>query len=169
MKKILVISFLLLTFAMLSIPVMAESPTKKDAAITVMPAGPPISDPGYPRFVSHGTISHSIGTSTPGATVTLTIQDVGTFTGDWDSVWRVNGNWKKASEGMGQWVISGIRTMTFPEGTFVGRNQRRITGSHPMTGTIEDHGVYRGISGMFTGWTLKLTNDEGYVIIPNKP
>jgi hypothetical protein len=164
-KKILVISVLLLTFAFISIPVMAAPAIKKDATITVV-SGPPVID--ELRYVSDGTITHGRGVSDPEATVTLTIPGIGTYTGTWHTEWIANGNWKKVSLGMdGKAVIPSKNTMTFPEGTFEGVNQRRITGPNAMfPTTVEDYCVYKGISGDFKGWTLKVTGDVGYVIIP---
>jgi hypothetical protein len=166
MKKILVITVLLLTVAMLAIPVMGAPATKIEGVTITVVSGPPVPDEP-PRFVSDGTISHATGQSASGATVTLYIPGVGTYEGDWHADWRANANWKKASEGMYQGVIPSKNTMTFPEGTFVGVNQRRITGISPFhpDAIIEDQGVYKG-TGMFEGWTLKLTNNEGYLIIP---
>ena len=161
-KKILVITVLLLTFALLSIPVMGKPATKiEGVTIAVLSTGPPVPYDGYPRWVSDGTISHLKGESSPGSTVTLTIPEVGTYVGGWDTDWLVNGNWK-----IGESKIPSKNTMTFAEGTFVGVNQRRFTGENPFSGINEDRGVYKGTTGMFKGWTLKLTNDEGYVIIP---
>jgi hypothetical protein len=161
-KKLLVIPVLLLTFALILIPVMGAPATMIEGVTITVVGGLPVTYPGYPRFVSDGTISHARGESSSGSTVTLFIPGVGTYEGDWDVEWIANGNWKK-----GEWVISSKNTMTFAEGTFVGVNQRRITGESPMSPTaiIEDQGVWKG-TGMFKGWTLKLTNNEGYIIIP---
>ena len=162
-KNILVITVLLLTFALLSIPVMGKPATKIEGVTTTVMSGPPVLD-GPPRSVSDGTITHATGESDPLATVTLTIPGVDTYVGGWHTDWRANGNWKKAPLGKG--IIPSKNTMTFPEGTFVGVNQRRLTGPNPMfPTTLEDHGVYQG-TGMFEGWTLKLTNGVGYIIRP---
>ena len=163
-KKMLVIPVLLLAFALISIPVMGAPATKiEGVTIEVHSTGPPDPYDGYPRWVSDHTIVHSKGESAPDSTVTLTIPTVGTYTGTWHTEWIANGNWKKDSI---ETVISSKNTMTFAEGTFEGVNQRRITGSPLSPTTLEDHSVYKGTTGMFKGWTLKLTNDEGYVIIP---
>jgi hypothetical protein len=160
-KKIIVVFAALLFLAMFVAPVMAAPATKiEGVTMTVAQSGPPVIDKR--RFVSDDTISHSTGGSSPGSTVTLTIPDVGTYSGDWHTAWIANGNYK-----IGEFIIISKNTMTFAEGTFEGVNQRRITGESPQSPTaiIEDYCVYKG-TGMFKGWTLKITNDEGYVIIP---
>jgi hypothetical protein len=165
-KKILVISVLLLTFALLSIPVMGAPAIKKPATIVVT-GGVPVVD--VIRFVGQGRISHATGGTPEDAKVTLTIGG-DTYEGDWDSDWKVNRNWPKEKG-----VIRSTHTMTFEgKGTFVGVNQRRIYGPDPfIPDRIVDHCVYKGISGMFTGWTLKISYDgppggasTGYAIIP---
>jgi hypothetical protein len=162
-KKILGVLVALLALALLTVPVMGAPATKKPATIVVMGGGPVPDEP--PRFVGKGTpgtISHATGGTAEGATVTLTIEDIGTFTGDWDSDWKVNRNWP-----LEKGIIRSKLTMTFTEGTFEGVNQRRIYGPDPYNpDTIEDYCVFKGISGMFTGWTLKIRNTVGYAIIP---
>jgi hypothetical protein len=162
-KKVLGIALVCVFLAVLATPVMAAPATKIEGVTITVTTGPPVPYDGYPRWVSEGTISHSRGESFPASTVTLFIPGVGTFSGDWHTVWMSNGNWKK-----GEFIIPSKNTMTFAEGTFEGVNQRRITGENPMSpyAIIEDHGVYKGVSGDFIGWTLKITNNEGYVIIP---
>ena len=159
-KKILGVLVVLLALALLTVPVMGAPAIKKPATIVVTSGGPVLDEP--PRFVGQGRISHATGGTAENAEVTLTIEDIGTFTGDWDSDWKVNRNWPLE---MG--VITAKHTMTFTQGTFEGVNQRRIYGPDPYNpDTLEDHCVYKGISGMFTGWKLKLTNGVGYAIIP---
>ena len=171
-KKMLVIPVFLLAFAFISIPVMGAPATKiEGVTIEVFTTGQPVPDDGYPRWVSDGTIVHSKGESSPGSTVTLFIPGVGTYVdGDWHTDWIFNGNWKK-----GEFVIPSKNTMTFAEGTFEGVNQRRITGESPFSPTayFEDRSVWKGVSGIFKGWTLKLSYEgtpstitEGYIIIP---
>ena len=160
-KKILVIPILLLTFVLLSIPVMAKPATKIDVTMTVV-SGPPTVLEAH--FVSDDTIRHSRGEGYQPSTVTLDIPGVGTYSGNWATFWMANGNYKKGE--FSEFIIISKNTMTFAEGTFVGVNQRRITGPSPMLPTtLEDYCVWKG-TGMFKGWTLKTTTSEGYVIIP---
>jgi hypothetical protein len=165
-KKVLGIAVTLLIAAMFVAPAMAAPATKIEGVTITVVTGPPVPYDGYPRLVSEGTIAHSRGESFPDSTVTLFIPGVGiysgTYSGDWDTVWIANANFKK-----GQFIIPSKNTMTFTEGTFEGVNQRRITGESPMSPTaiIEDYCVWKG-TGMFKGWTLKTTNNEGYIIIP---
>jgi hypothetical protein len=161
-RKVLGIAVFLMAVAMLAVPVMAAPATKiEGVTITVVTPGPPVPYEGYPRVVSDGTISHSKGESPLGSTVTLFIPGVGTYEGDWSTEWIANANLK-----IGECVIPSKNTMTFAEGTFEGVNQRRITGNPMSPAAIEDQGVYKGVSGDFKGWTLKITNNEAYVIIP---
>jgi hypothetical protein len=170
-KKIFVITVLLLTFALLSIPVMA-APATKIEGVTVMADIEQTPDPGYPRVVSHGTITHGKGTSE--GTVTVNIPGQTTpLVGDWNGEWVSTGNWKKDP------VVLNIRgkvVWTFDGGTFVGVIQRKIIGFPPDPPTVIpyfiDNLVLRG-TGVFHGQTLKLSFEgyppviqAGYIILP---
>jgi hypothetical protein len=173
-KKILVSTVLLLTMAMLTIPVMA-APATKIEGVTVTAVVTQAADPGYPRFVSAGTIGHSKGTSV--GTVTVNIPGKTPLNGTWNGEWVSMSNWKEDPvvvniRGKVVWTFTGEGTT----GTFVGLVQRKITGFPPDPPTVipyfEDHVVLRG-TGDFLGQTLKLTFEgyppviqEGYIIIP---
>jgi hypothetical protein len=162
-KKILVIPFLLLTFALLSIPVMGAPATIREVTMTA--ATTPIPD--YTWWVSHDTIRHARGTGT--GTVTLNIQGQGPLPGTWYSEWANNGNFKKDPVEL---VIRAKVVLTFTGGTFEGVLQRKIIGYPPSGSSIFiDHMVLQG-TGDFKGQTLKLSYEgtppvisEGYLII----
>ena len=166
-NRILVIAVLLLTFALLSIPVMAE-PAIKIEGVTVTASVTQTMDPGYPRFVSHGTISHGKGTSV--GTVTVNIPGKTPLNGIWNGEFVSNGHWKEDPDVLN---IRGKLVWTFTGGTFEGVVQRKITGL-PISGSsyFKDNAVLRG-TGDFQGQTLKLTFEgyppviqAGYIIIP---
>ena len=169
-KKILGIPVLILTFALLSIPVMGAPATKIEEVTMTVENGGPVSYDGYPRWVSDDTILLSKGGTSPEATVTLVIPGVGTYNGPWYSEWIAMANWKKDPV---ETVINAKHVMTFEGGTFEGVNQRRITGPPVAPDSIiEDRSVYQG-TGIFKGWTLKLSREgtpdvitEGYLILP---
>jgi hypothetical protein len=159
---------------MLATPVMA-APAKKIEEVTVTAVVTQTSDPGYPRLVSHGTISHGKGTSV--GTVTVNIPGKTPLNGIWNGEWVTMSNWKEDPvvvniRGKVVWTFTGTGTT----GTFVGLVQRKITGFPPDPPTVipyfEDNVVLRG-TGDFQGQTLKLTFEgyppviqEGCLIIP---
>ena len=174
-KKILVIPVLLLTFALLSLPVMGAPATKIEGVTLVAMVS---QTPLYQRPVDH-TIIHAKGTSTGTVTLNIPGQDPrpGTWNGEW--VTRNKGSNYPDPDPEAELIITGKVTLTFTGGTFKGVIQRTITGwtLGPPPGpiastTFEDHMVFHG-TGDFQGWTLKLSYEgplppvaEGYVIIP---
>ncbi len=87
-KKILVITVLLLTFALISIPVMGAPATIKEVTMTAAN----IPTPDDLRWVSHDTIRHARGTGTGTGAVTLNIPGQDPLIGDWYSEWANEGN-----------------------------------------------------------------------------
>jgi hypothetical protein len=173
-KKILCVLVAMLAVALLTIPVMG-APATKIEGVTVTGDVVQTSDPGYPRLVSDGTISHGKGTSV--GPVTVNIPDQTPLNGIWNGEWVSMGNWKEDPvvlniRGKVVWTFTGEGTT----GTFVGLVQRKIIGFPPDPPTVipyfEDNVVLRG-TGDFLGQTLKLTFEgyppvihEGYIIMP---
>ena len=171
-KKILVIPILLLTFVLLSIPVMAKPATKiEEVTVTAVVTQTP--NEGFPRLVSHGTISHSKGTSTGTVTITIPTEDPQNpivLNGDWHGEFVTRG---KLSLDPAEVLIRGKLVWTFTGGTFEGIVQRIIIGYPPGPSSIFiDHAVLHG-TGDFRGQTLKLSFEgtppiiqEGILILP---
>ena len=169
-KKILVVFASFLFLVMLATPAMA-APATKIEGVTVTAAVTQTYDPGFPRYVSHGTIMHAKGTST--GTVTINIPDQDPLVGVWDGKFVNNA---KISEDPAESVasITGKLVWTFTgKGTFEGVIQRTIIG-YPPSGSSNfiDMVVLHGTRD-FKGQTLKLSYDgtppvisEGYLIIP---
>ena len=91
-KKILGLAISIAMLAMLAAPVMA-APATKIEGVTVTASVTQTMDPGYPRFVSDGTISHGKGTSE--GTVTVNIPGETPLNGDWNGEFVTMGHWKK--------------------------------------------------------------------------
>ena len=165
-KKILGIIVSVLTLAILVAPAMA-APATKIEGVTLTSGATPVRD--SIRFVDHNIV-HSRGTST--GPVTLTIPEYPLPEGIWDSTWAWMGKWTDfpASDPEGELIISGKVVLTFTgvgtTGTFKGTIIRKIVGLPPSGSSIvEDRMVLQG-TGDFKGQTLKLSNSEGYLIIP---
>jgi hypothetical protein len=175
-KKILVIPVLLLTFALLSIPVMA-APATKIEGVTLILLHTPL---GGPQHIVDHTIIHTIGTSYgPANLIIPTDQDPLVLEGIWDTEWF--STQKLSDTVMERNLIRENVTLTFTDestgypdttGTFEGRAQWKWFFTDGTLSSITAHMVLRG-TGDFKGQTLKLSFegtppviDEGYLIIP---
>jgi hypothetical protein len=175
-KKILVIPVFLLTFALLSLPVMAVPATKIEG-VTLMLYHTPS---GGPQHIVDHTIIHTIGTSYGPAILTIpTDQDPLELQGIWDTDWFST---QKLSDGImeGNLIRENV-TLTFTDestgypdttGTFYGRAQWKWFFTDGTLSSITAHMVLRG-TGDFKGQTLKLSYEpalppviEGCLIIP---
>jgi hypothetical protein len=166
-KKVLGVALALIVMALLATPVMA-APATKIEGVTLTIAATTVPDPGYPRMVSHDTISHTKGTSTGTVTLTIPILEPDGLDGDWDAEWVARG---KFSQDPAELIITSKAVLTFTGGTFEGVTQRKIIG-WPVPSYFEDHMVLQG-TGDFEGQTLKLSYEggpppvaEGCLIIP---
>jgi len=169
-KKLLVIPVLLLTFALLSIPVLGAPATKIEGVTTT--SGTPVRmiHPGYPRNVDHG-IRHTKGNTTQ--TITLTIPGLGPsgsdliLEGSHYSDWISMSMWRNDPDPDPEAIaiIKAEVVWTFTGGTFEGRVYRTITGMPIPVGVTYTRIVLHG-TGDFRGQTVKLIDGEGYILIP---
>jgi hypothetical protein len=171
-KNILLITVLLLTFAFISIPVMAKPATKIEG-VTVTAVVTQTPNPGFPRLVSHDAIGHTKGTSTGTVAITIPTEDPLNpivLNGDWKGEFVTRG---KFTLDPAEVLIRGKLVWTFTGGTFEGVIQRTIIGYPPGPSSIFiDHAVLHG-TGDFRGQTLKISFEgtppiiqEGYLINP---
>ena len=156
---------LLMLFAALA-PVMA-APATKIEEVTFTASTTTVPNPGYPRLVAHDTILISKGTSTGAFTLSIPGQDP--LVGDWYSEWISRNKWSgyPVANPEAEALIESKVVLTITDkGTFEGTSHRVIIG-FPISGasSFEDRMVLHG-TGDFKGQTLKLTNSEGYIIIP---
>jgi hypothetical protein len=161
-KKIFVITVLLLTFALISIPVMGAPATKIEVTVTSSVT----QTPGPPNVVDHG-IAHVRGTST--GTFDITIQgQVDPLNFAYYGEWIARGKGWPPPNPEYEAVIMGKVTLTFIgeglTGTFEGTTHRKLVGL-PVSSYMSTHLVLHGTED-FKGQTLKITDDEGYLIIP---
>ncbi|MFC1487913.1 hypothetical protein ACFLRN_09550 [Thermoproteota archaeon] len=172
-KKLLVIPVILLTFVLLSIPVMAAPATKIEGVTLTFDHIPTL---GPQNFVDHTIIQTRGGTSFGEAT--LTIPGIPLPKGTWDTTWTSTAKWPSFPipdpEGgnMIREKVKMIFTGVGTNGTFEGRAQWKWVGTMGALLSIEVHMVLRG-TGDFKGQTLKLSSEpalpaviEGCLIIP---
>jgi hypothetical protein len=172
-KKVLVFAVALIIVVMLATPVMAE-PAQK------IPVTAELYDKirGDPEKIwrTNGGTTHVQGAVTTGK-IRLTIDGQDPLEGTYwySNSYVVNTKWALAAQHMHKWVLS------FEGGSFEGQKTRFST-FEPGTGgkvvwTIKQHTVLQG-SGVFKGWTLKLSMDwvqgdplpriyTGFLLIPN--
>jgi hypothetical protein len=172
-NKILVITVLLLTFALLSIPVMAAPATKIEGVTAILEAAL-IPDPASLRMVDHNIVFNE-GTSAGTITLNIPGKDplVGTSSGTWSgrSKWTDFPNPNPEATN----VVRGKMVLTFTGGTFEGTTHIKSKGLPPLPPFgiyTEYHMVLQG-TGDFEGQTLKLSYAgapppvfEGCLIIP---
>ncbi|TRO52722.1 hypothetical protein E2P63_03140 [Candidatus Bathyarchaeota archaeon] len=179
-KKILVIPILVLTFVLLSIPVMAKPATKIEGVTAIVSAAL-IPDPASLRQVGHNIVFNK---GTGGGTITLNIPGKGSLSGTVSSTWSGKSKWTdfpnfnpEATN-----IVRGQMVLTFTDagtgipdttGTFEGMNHVKSIGLPPIPPLyVEYHMVLQG-TGDFEGQTLKLSYAgappvvfEGTLIIP---
>jgi hypothetical protein len=170
-KKILVITVLLLTFVLLSIPVMAAPATKKDVTVAMDVEQSMTSI----RVVGKGVAQIS-GTSAGWFNLTIEGEAIPqNFT--WAGEWALTMKGFPPPNPDGGTVIMGKVLLTYEgadkTGTFEGTVHKKVTGIPPPLATnICSHMVFQGTED-FQGQTLKLSFDGvppevpvGYIIIP---
>jgi hypothetical protein len=163
-KKILVIPVMLLTFAFLSLPVMAAPATKIEGVVLEFLH---TATPTNYRFVD-STIIQSRGNSL--GLARLIIPDMPDLLGGtWDTNWAstVKQPLYPDPDPDGWNIIREDVTISFTGGTFEGRAQYKWVGSTldltttppTLPSVIAVHMVLRG-TGDFHGWTVKLSSEN---------
>ena len=168
-KKILIMAFALIFVAMLAAPVLA-APATKIEGVTLTEVTTPVrmTHPGYPRI--GGGIMHSKGNTTNTAMLTIP----GFFpdgsdlilTGTWFSEWNSKACIRDLPDPEAKAMPKGRVWLTVTGGTFEGNIYRTITGL-PISGSSTTYTriVLHG-TGDYLGWTVKLIDGEGSILIP---
>ena len=175
-RKILVIPVLLLTFALLSLPVMG-APATRIEGVTLTTAIALIPDPTTIIFADHNIV-HNDGIGTGTATLNIPLQPSLHF--NYYGVWNGTAKWTgfPAPDPEGTNVVKSRTILTCTDegitGTFEGTLHTKTIGLPPPVATsyVEYNMIFHG-TGDFQGQTLKLsyagappTDLEGTLIIP---
>ena len=168
-KKVLGIVLTVFFLAMLAVPVLAAPATKiEGVTLTDVTIPARMTHPGYPRV--GGGIMHSKGNTSNTAMLTIpgffANGDDLVLTGAWFSEWNSKACVRDLPDPEAKATPKGRVWLTVTGGTFEGYIYRTITGL-PISGssTTYTRMVLHG-TGDFLGWTVKLVDGEGSIIIP---